>query len=136
MSYNVFISHSWDYTDAYVKLISLLNDAKYFDYKDYSAPKSDPLEIRNSYYYKSELRNKIIVQMRPCSVVLVLAGVYSSYSDSIELEIEIAKSLGKPIIAVEPWGSERTSAVVKNAATRIVGWNTSSIIDARREVSR
>ena len=136
MVYNLFISHSWDYTDAYEKLISLLNEAKYFSYRDYSAPKSDPLQIRNSYYYRNELINKITNQMRYCSAILVLAGVYSTYSDSINLEIEIAKKLGKPIIAIEPWGSERTSTVVKEAATKVVGWNTSSVVEAIREVSR
>ena len=74
--------------------------------------------------------------MACCSAVLVMAGVYSTYSDFINLEIEAAKELGKPIIAVEPWGSEKTSIVVKNAATKVVGWNTSSIVDAIREVSR
>ena len=73
--------------------------------------------------------------MRTCHVVLILAGVYASYSDSIDMEIEIAKSLNKPIIAIERWGSERTSLKVKQNADRIVGWNTSSIVDAIRELS-
>ena len=51
----------------------------------------------------------------------------------INLEIELAQEMGKPIIAVEPWGAERTSAAVKNAADKIVGWNTYSIISAIRE---
>lgn len=38
----------------------------------------------------------------------------------------------KPIIAVEPWGSERTSVVVKNAANAIVGWNAKSVANAVR----
>lgn len=133
-TYNLFISHSWRYEKYYDGLIDLLKDAPYFEYKDYSVPSSDPLTIRNSRYYKSELENKIENQMRSCSVVLVLAGVFSTYSDSILMEVRIAKKLGKPIVAVEPFGAERTSAYVKQEADRIVKWNTSSIVGAIKEL--
>ena len=49
-----------------------------------------------------------------------------------EEEIDLAKVLGKKIIAVEPWGAQRTSEIVKNAADEIVGWNTASIVKAIR----
>lgn len=133
--YNLFISHSWDYTDSYNCLVKLLDNAPYFSYRNYSVPKDDPIVIRNNMYYSSELRNKIRIQMRNCSVVLILAGVYASYSDSINMEIEVANELNKPIIAIEPFAAERTSSVVKNSANAVVKWNTSSIIDAIRKYS-
>ena len=40
--------------------------------------------------------------------------------------------MNKKIIAIEPWGSERISTVVKNEADRIVKWNTDSIVNAIR----
>lgn len=40
--------------------------------------------------------------------------------------------MGKKIIAIEPWASERTSLVVKRAANDIVKWNTDSIVRAIR----
>jgi hypothetical protein len=63
---------------------------------------------------------------------LILAGVYSTYSKWINIEIDLAQEMGKKIIAIEPWGAERTSSVVKNAAYKVVRWNTSSIISAIR----
>ena len=72
--------------------------------------------------------------MQYASVVIILAGVYATYSDSIQLEIEVAKELGKPILAIELYGSERSSQVVKSAADRIVSWNTNSIVNAIREL--
>ena len=134
-TYNIFISHSWNYPNVYKGLKDMLDRASYFFYKDYSVPKEDPLKIRNSTYYRSELENKIENQMRSCSVVLILAGVYATYSDSIQMEIKIAKRLGKPIIAIEYWGAERTSLIVKNNAKKVVKWNSSSIVDAIKEVS-
>ena len=76
--------------------------------------------------------------MAPCSVVLILAGVYATYSKWIEEEIDLAKhdfDAAKPIIAVEPWGSQRTSTRVKDAADTIVRWNTESIVRAIRELA-
>ena len=76
--------------------------------------------------------------MLPCGVILVLAGVYATYSKWIKKEIALAQRgfvNRKPIVAIEPWGSERTSTVVKEAADRIVKWNTDSIVEAIRELA-
>ena len=43
MRYNLFISHSWNYNDAYDNLVSLLDAKPYFEYKNYSVPKNDPI---------------------------------------------------------------------------------------------
>ncbi len=131
-TYNLFISHSWSYSNAYNNLTALLDEAKYFDYKNYSVPKNDPIHNASN---SKELYEAIKNQVKYAQVVIILAGVYSTYSKWIDKEIEIAQSMGKPILAVEPWGAEKTSFKVKNAADRIVKWNTQSIVDAIRELS-
>lgn len=129
MIYNLFISHSWKYGNEYEKLKNLLNSNTQFIYKDYSVPKNDPIHNAHSdYQLKIAIRN----QMKHASCVLILAGVYSSYSKWINIEIEIARELGKKIIAIEPWGAENTSLVVKQNANYIIKWQASSIIDAIR----
>lgn len=130
--YNLFISHSWSYSDAYNKLTSLLDNANYFTYKNYSVPKDDPIHNANN---DKELYEAIKQQIRYASVAIILAGVYSSYSKWIDKEIKIAEELGKPILAIEPWASDKTSLKVKNAADKIVKWNTDSIIRAIRDLS-
>ena len=130
--YNVFISHSWAYGDAYDKLSKMLIDGAYFSHKDYSVPKNDP--IHNA-VYDYQLEEAIRNQIRPCSIVIILAGVYATYSKWINKEIQIAKELGKPILAIEPWASEKTSLVVKNNANKIVWWNWPSIIQAIKDIS-
>ena len=129
MTYNLFISHSWAYSDAYDKLVNLLNNSSYFTYKNYSVPKNDP--IHNA-PYDYQLKAAIKNQMQHASYVLIMAGVYSTYSKWINIEIQLAKEMGKKIIAIEPWGSQHTSLTVKQAADKVVGWNTSSIVSAIR----
>jgi len=129
-TYNLFISHSWAYSDAYEKIVGLLQNQVSpwgFNYKNYSVPKDDPIHNART---DTALRAAIEAQMKPCSSVLILAGVYATYSKWINIEIEMAKKLGKRIIAIEPWGAEKTSAVVKNAAHVIVKWNGASVVKA------
>ena len=130
--YNLFISHSWTYSDAYEALIKLLDNANRFDYRNYSVPKDAPIHNANS---DRALKDAIREQMSHASCVLILAGVYATYSKWINIEIDLAHNgfiVPKKIIAIEPWGSERTSSVVKEAADEIVGWNTNSIVKAIR----
>lgn len=130
-NYKLFISHSWGYSDAYEKLCDLLGKSSNFVYSDYSIPKDDPVHTKSDQVLYEAIKQK----MTFCNVIIILAGVYSSYSKWIEKEINIAKnefSNKKPIIAIEPWGSEKTSRIVKDNADQIVKWNTSSIVDAIR----
>lgn len=127
MTYNLFISHSWGYSEDYEGLIRLLNNADNFVYKNYSVPKDDPIHNAHT---KAQLKAAIERQMRPASCVIILAGVYSSYSEWINTEIGLAQEMDKKIIAVEKWGAERTSTVVKDAADILCKWNSKSIVDA------
>lgn len=133
-TYNLFISHSWAYSDGYEKLIDLLEAKSYFSYKNHSIPKDDPIHSApHDYQLYDAIKNKI----NGTHVVLIMAGVYSSYSKWIDKEIKIAQggfANPKPIIAIEPWGSEKTSQKVKGVADKIVGWNTDSIVSAIREL--
>ena len=74
----IFISHSWKYGNQRDKLVNLLDERKYFDWKD---------------------------------------------------------DFSKPILAVAPWASEKTSDYVKGKASKIVKWNTESIVEAIRDLT-
>lgn len=131
--YNLFISHSWTYGDAYEKLVKFFNEHPNFSWANYSVPKNDP--IHNASNDKA-LYDAIKNQMPFVNCVVMLAGVYSTHSKWINKEIEIAKLIySKPLIAVEPWGSERTSTIVKNNADAVVKWNSASIVGAIRNHS-
>ena len=130
MTYNLFISHSWSYSENYNSLLNRLDNDPNFVYKDYSVPKNDPIHNANN---DAQLRAAIRSKMQHASCVLILAGVYATYSKWIKIEIELAQEMGKKIIAIQPWGAERTSIVVKHAADTIVGWNTASIVRSIKE---
>lgn len=134
-TYNLFISHSWTYTDAYKKFCTLLDKAPNFSYKNYSVPKEDPVHDAEN---MEELYEAIKAQMSPCHIVIIMAGKYATFSKWIKREIKIAKSEfanPKPILAVKPWASTQVSSVVSENADKLVGWNTNSIVTAIRELA-
>lgn len=128
---NLFISHSWSYSDAYEKLCNLLDAAPRFSYRNYSVPKDDPVHNASN---TAALYEAIKNQMVFCEVVLIMAGKYATYSKWIHREIRIAKTdFSKKIVAIKPWASEQASSVVVQNADCIVNWNTQSIVSAIRD---
>jgi len=132
-TYRLFISHSWRYGDAYDKLVSFFNEHPNFAWIDYSVPKDDPIHNASN---EKQLYDAIKTQIAPVNCVVMLAGVYSTYSKWIDKEIKISKTdYSKPIIAVEPWAAEKTSQLVKSNADAIVKWQSTSIINAIRQLA-
>lgn len=132
-TYNLFISHSWTYGDAYDKLVGLLNDRGYFPFRNYSVPKDDPIHNARN---EAALYAAISSQIKPSSAVLIMAGMYSHYSKWINHEITIAKKgflYPKPVIAIRPWAQEKVPRIIQDNADIIVGWNTESIVGAVRK---
>jgi hypothetical protein len=134
--YDLFISHSWAYSDTYERLIALLDNARGdFTYTDHSVPKDDPIHDASDV---AALREAISDEMANAQVVLVLAGVYATHSKWINEEIALAHdgfTSRIPVIAIEPRGAQRTSQFVKDTADIIVGWNTNSVIAAIEQLA-
>lgn len=131
-TYDIFISHAWFYSKGYNRLIELLDAAPTFKYRNYSVPKHDPVIDPNTDAGKITLTRALDAQIRPVNIVLVMAGMYANYRYWIQKEIEIAQEYNKPIIGLTPWGQERTPVNVQEASIEMIGWNTSSIVNAIR----
>ncbi|MGF6670642.1 MULTISPECIES: TIR domain-containing protein [Pseudomonas] len=128
-TYHLFISHSWNYAHAHDNLVRLLGAKPDFSFKNFSVPPHNPIMGAQT---DKQLEEAIENKIRPCSAVLIMAGMYSTYSKWINKEIEIAKRMGKVIIAIKPFGAERISTVVREAAHAECAWNTNSIVSAIR----
>lgn len=94
----------------------------------FTVPLTNPLDVNGKRELKEKLRNRISL----CSCVIILSGMYVSYSEWIDYEIDTAIELGKPIIGVKPRGQERIPNKVSDNADIMVGWNSSSVVQAVR----
>lgn len=129
--YRVFISHAWRYNKSYYRLINRLRRTPNFLCANHSVPKHDPVDANNTRKLKEELRQ----QIRPVEVVIILGGMYVAYSNWIQFEIDYAQYLDKSILGIKPWGAQRMPQAVQDAANKIVGWNTPTIVDAIRRLA-
>jgi len=134
-TYDLFISHSWKYGDDYDRMVNLLKNAAYFQWRNYSCPEHDPAIDPDTEAGRNKLIAALSEQVRPVNCVIVLSGLYVAYSYWIQKEIDIAVSYGKPIIGVVPWGGQSVSQAVQQVANEIVGWSTSTVVDAIRRYS-
>lgn len=128
--YRIFISHSWGYANHYDKVEEFLRDQN-IQFYNHSVPKDDPIHTNGT---DKQLEEKIEAKVKGCSCVIIMAGVYASYSKWINKEIAMAKKYNKPIIAVKYWGAQRFCSEVINSATEVVGWNSKSVADAVKKV--
>lgn len=100
---NVFIPHRWN-NDDYSEISDLLDRTK-FVVRDYSVPKSAPLDgIDRRYNVDPQIQTKI----KYASVVVCSNRPANNAGMSID-EIKFAVSIGKPIVAVRITESTSTS---------------------------
>lgn len=123
-TYNTFISHSWAYNSDYEFVLNSLRESN-INVRDFSVSINDPFGPMAN----SKLKDSITGQIQYASVFIILAGMYSAYSNWIDYEINESIRLGKPILAVCPWGQERVPVKIQDCANQIVRWNSSSIVD-------
>ena len=127
-NYHILISHSWDYSSDYTTIKEWLDNTLYFLWTDYSVPITKPLSVTGKRELQDKLRNRISL----CSCIIILTGMYVTYSEWIDYEINTAIELRKPIIAVKPRGQERIPIKVSSNADIMVGWNSTSVVQAVR----
>ena len=126
---NLFISHAWSYEEHYKKVIEWFDDEPDFSWKNYSVPSHDACAQTTNSGLKTCLTN----QMSPAQGIIILAGMYTAYSGWIEYEIDEAVRMGKIIIGIKPWGSERTPQKIQDTSAILVGWKSASVIKAVRD---
>jgi hypothetical protein len=128
----IFISHAWAYSEHYWKLVEWFNAEANFSWSNCSVPNHDSLPDKTS----KGLSEGMTRQISPSQVVIILGGMYAAHSAWIDYEITEAQRMNKVIIGVKPWGQERVPLNVQNASIcPVVGWNSTSVIQAVRDYS-
>ena len=95
-TYRLFISYSWKYGDAYKEMVKFL-DEQGISYYDHSVPKDDPLHKNGT---DKQFCESIDAKIKGCSGVIILGGVYASFSKWTDEGNTISGDCQKPIIGV------------------------------------
>lgn len=129
--YPLFISHCWDYKDTYYTVESWIDDSD-INWKNMSIPAHDPKDTRSDRALEQAIDNNI----KNSSLFIIIAGMYVSQDNRtwINKEIDIAQKYGKPLLAIKPWGNQRTPTKIQEVADKLVNWRSSSVIDGIKEL--
>ena len=78
-TYDVFISHAWSYHDNYYRMVNFLNDAPRFNWRNYSVPEHDPLELPTIKASKNSLEGRFVPSTscsywRECMLLTVIGS--------------------------------------------------------------
>lgn len=131
-TYSLFISHSWAHDDVLQNLKSLIDGRGYFQAEYTQVEKDCPINSEKA----SVIKANITKRLEQSDVVLAIEGMFASYSDWMQWEMDKAKELGLNVIGVIPWGQDRISQQVYNRSVTDVRWNADSIVDAIRKYSK
>ena len=130
---NVFISHSWSYSDHYGRLAEWIFVEPWYQnglrvsFFDTSVPRDSPIHYAPN---NAALAAAISRRIAGSHIVVIPTGMYAHHSNWIRKEIDAAGALGRRILAVDPWGQQRAASVVARAADELVGWNKNSVVQA------
>ena len=128
-TYGTFISHAWTYHGEYYRLVNLFFTAPYFRFHEFSVPLLEPDDPRDDASLERSLRD----QVRLCSTAIIVSDIYVRHPKWVQMEIDIAVEMSKPIIGLTSLAGVTTPPEVLDVAKEVVGWDTESIVAAIRK---
>ena len=125
-TYNLFISHAWDYADDYSKLVELLERQSSLDWRDQSVPRSSPVLAPDLFGIREALARRIY----QADAVLFVSGMHHFSSKWVQYELNIAREYGIPIIGIQPPRGLPAPEDIGEAAATMAPWSADSIAQA------
>ncbi len=130
----LFISHSWEAckTDDLNELESLLNAGADFDFANLSVIACTPAPDNAMEAARAQISEAI----RACQIFVCFARDAIDHSDMLIYELGAALYLAKPILAVQPLGSEETPALFSgHPDITLTPWDRAGLIAQMRAMA-
>lgn len=128
----VFVTHNFRETDDYLRVFEFLESVETFFYLNTSKPENVP-ESGGMEAIKDEL----ILQIKECEAVIVLASLYAEEGDLVSYQMDVAEANEKPLIVIRPFGGAlQTSPDLVERVKENVEWNEREIVDALKRQAR
>ena len=126
----IFVSHVWQPNDEYFRVLEYLESARNFYYKNCSSPDQNPGTD------KETMRACVRGEIEKSEVVILLSSLFAEHTTWMDFQLNAARAMKRPIIALPPFGGEGIHAALADKAEEIAQWNPRSIEDAIRRCAR
>lgn len=128
----VFVTHNFKETPDYLRVFEFLESVERFFYLNTSKPEDVP-ETGGLEAIKDEL----IVQIKECEAVLVLAAMYMEQQELTSYQMDVADANEKPMIAIRPFGGMlETPEDLVTRCNEHIEWNEREMVDALKRQAR
>ena len=127
----LFITHSWETSDDYLRVFEYLESARNFFYKNYSTPDLRPSGD------KEALRENLRKQIAPVEAVIALSSLYDAHQDLFTFQLLYAQADHKPVVLMKPFGARKdVPRAILDLADEVVEWDERALVDALRRAAR
>ena len=131
-TYDLFLTHAWRYHDDWTRFADMLDRVPDLSWRNFSVPWYDPAVDPNTEAGGRFIRQWLESQIAPVAAVIFLDGVYAIKSARkwLDLELEIARARGIPVIGLAPIGQSEIGADARARVDMAVGWDAGEILAA------
>ena len=128
----VFVTHSFEESDDYLRVFEFLESADRFFYLNVSKPENVPASGGID-----AIKEELISQIKLCEAVIVLPALYNEKGDLARFIMDVADANDKPMIAIRPFGGmvETPEEIVRRSKEHIE-WNDREMVDALKRQAR
>ncbi len=128
----LFVTHLYAPDESYFRVFEYLESSPNFFYLNLATPEKPPRSKE-----KEAIREDLRRQMTDAEVVVLLSSLYERDPVLIEYQGLYAQSCDKPLIVMEPFGTElKVPAKLREMADEVVPWNGREMADAIRRQAR
>ena len=128
----VFVTHTFAESDDYLRVFEFLESVDRFYYLNVSKPENVPEQGG-----LAAIKDELILQIKECEAVIVLASLYAEQKDLVSYQMDVAEANEKPLIALRPFGGMlETQPDLVERANEHVEWNERVIVDALKRQAR
>jgi len=128
----VFVTHNFQESDDYLRVFEFLESMERFFYLNCSKPENMP-----GTGGLDAIKEELIVQIKECEAVIVLATQYMENEDLTKFQMDVAEANEKPMIAIRPFGGvAQTPQELVDRVNEHLEWNERDIVDALKRQAR
>jgi hypothetical protein len=128
----VFVSHTFQESDDYLRFFEFLESVDRFFYLNCSKPENVPQSGG-----LPAIKDELIAQIKECEAVVILASQYIEQKDLTRYQMDVAEANGKPVIAIRPFGGVlETPKDLIDRASEHIEWNEREMVDALKRQAR
>ena len=128
----VFVTHTFDEGDDYLRVFEFLESMENFFYLNVSKPDNIPLHGGSE-----AIKDELIQQIKASEAVIVLPAVYEAQPELLNYMMDVADANGIGMITIRPYGGlNETPPEIVGRVKEHIDWNARTTVDALKRVAR